>query len=314
MIAPRSFHFGKLPQHGDFLAPDRASAAAVALDAWLHGGMDRLRELDEGSWGARYDGLPPTRFAAWPKESNGPLVGALFASRDKVERRHPFVAGLAFEQSLSAPCWTALPLATSDHLDALELLGIGDAKGSLDEQRRLLTGLAWSGADLDDPAQQLGAALGRLSTEILWRPMRGAQQPGRRAVCLLDFAASLSERFPPRFVLRVPITPDPISLGFWLRLTAALAPRGQRPQLVAWGPTADGSRSVLRLLFDELQPRYFPAVMFPDRDDRFGFDLDYTTVIAAQRRSDAERRFGELTARPGTCDQLLRSVERAAQR
>jgi type VI secretion system protein ImpM len=90
MIA-RSFVFGKLPSHGDFVARGLTAVEAGEWDRHLTGSMQAARAAMGDAFEASYPHAPPWRFR-FTVDGNW-CAGAVALSLDRVGRKFPIVAG-----------------------------------------------------------------------------------------------------------------------------------------------------------------------------------------------------------------------------
>lgn len=95
--------YGKHPAFGDFVTAGLETITRQALEEWLNKVLPKIRDRQKDGWAALYDGMLSLRFWIGPSQFvDGPVVGVLAASRDKVGRRFPLVV-LAQEQGIAAP-------------------------------------------------------------------------------------------------------------------------------------------------------------------------------------------------------------------
>lgn len=85
------FH-GKLPSRGDFVAFGLTGGFLAAWDVWLAAGLEAARADYGPDWEGLLDAGPAWRFVLPPGLlAAGAVAGVMHPSRDKVERRFPFV-------------------------------------------------------------------------------------------------------------------------------------------------------------------------------------------------------------------------------
>lgn len=95
------FH-GKLPSRGDFVAFGLTGAFLAAWDLWVSAGLEATRTAYGADWEYMLDGGPVWRFALPPGLlSAAGVAGVMHPSRDRVERRFPFVIACELPLSLS---------------------------------------------------------------------------------------------------------------------------------------------------------------------------------------------------------------------
>lgn len=86
----RTWLFGKLPAHGDFVARGLDAALRDALDQWLAAGLARAQDKWGEQFEERYFGAPPWTFV--DRDPDGMLSGgAMCLSVDAVGRKFPFL-------------------------------------------------------------------------------------------------------------------------------------------------------------------------------------------------------------------------------
>jgi type VI secretion system ImpM family protein len=114
---PRAALFGKLPAHGDFVR--RGDPALVArLDEWLTSEVERFATTAGQDLDDLLAGLP-----TWCFNLPGDLTGALTASRDKVGRIYPLIAGADAPAGRAEQIAALLADAIDQNLDADETSG-----------------------------------------------------------------------------------------------------------------------------------------------------------------------------------------------
>jgi type VI secretion system protein ImpM len=117
-IRSPGFH-GKLPSRGDFVAFGLTGAFLTAWDLWLAAGLEAARADYGPDWEGLLDSGPAWRFALPPGLwAAGPVIGVMQPSRDKVERRFPFV--IACELSPPAPL-AAVPVLCRGWFERAEM-------------------------------------------------------------------------------------------------------------------------------------------------------------------------------------------------
>lgn len=82
--------FGKLPGHGDFIRSAAVPELSNKLDRWLSSAMQRCSTVP--GWQQRYDRQPARYFAYLNLRQSLGFAGYVKPSRDRSQRRFPFVA------------------------------------------------------------------------------------------------------------------------------------------------------------------------------------------------------------------------------
>jgi type VI secretion system protein ImpM len=116
-------YFGKVPARADFVKASSDRMLSDLLDQWLADVMAQL--MCNPRWRQHYDVLRPLHFAFIGTRNHAAIAGHLAASRDRSERRFPFMAmsALRVDDPLAfLPCsplalatfWEQLSEATAD--------------------------------------------------------------------------------------------------------------------------------------------------------------------------------------------------------
>lgn len=87
---------GKHPGFGDFISHGFGAVYTAWFESWLGEVLPQVRSDLGASWEAIYDRAPDLRFwigAQLIEGATGPAYGAVRASRDRVGRRYPLIAG-----------------------------------------------------------------------------------------------------------------------------------------------------------------------------------------------------------------------------
>lgn len=87
--------YGKHVAFGDFVTGGLPQDAQGALESWLNKMLPGLRDLDEGSWQARFDNAPEVRVWFGAGLVPGGFCGVMRPAKDKVGRRFPMIAGVS---------------------------------------------------------------------------------------------------------------------------------------------------------------------------------------------------------------------------
>jgi type VI secretion system protein ImpM len=88
------FVYGKHPAFGDFLTAGLSGVAQDRIETWLNASLSTLKSAWGDMWEHGFDASPPIAFWIGARVTGGGAVrGAMIASRDKVGRRFPLIAG-----------------------------------------------------------------------------------------------------------------------------------------------------------------------------------------------------------------------------
>ena len=137
--------FGKLPEHGDFVARGLRADLRDALDAWLSAGMAEAAARFGGDFEGRYFAAP-----AWVYVDRDPAGhwsgGALCASVDRVGRKFPVVTGDVAEDAghaaqVAAACLERLYAGLAQGWTADRTIDAEPSAATLDWQ---VDGPAWA--------------------------------------------------------------------------------------------------------------------------------------------------------------------------
>ena len=88
------FAFGKLPEHGDFVARGVSAGERDAWDAWASASLEQARRDLGDVFETRFEAAPPWRFAFGPgRFADAWVAGALTPSVDRSGRHFVIVVG-----------------------------------------------------------------------------------------------------------------------------------------------------------------------------------------------------------------------------
>ncbi|MBK8096568.1 MAG: type VI secretion system-associated protein TagF [Planctomycetes bacterium] len=263
--------FGKIPIHGDFVRHNQAQSAEIAaFERWLADGVERLYGVHGRGVEAALRAIEPLAFVLQPPRSPRMMIGLLTASADRVGRVWPLVLGRSLPAPAAGPAFDRLPVQMLEFVAAAVALVASHQAGTtlpgfLAALPALPELLADGIAEQRLRGYLLGTALDELLAEVA--PLAGAE---RRRRLVHELHSLLQPPFPPRFVATLPARDGALTAAFWLTWLRQWQTAVFNPVLVAWPVSGRGA---LRLLFDELQPRYLSAVLWPDREHEFRFDL-----------------------------------------
>lgn len=271
MTEPPVSGLGKLPIHGDFVRCNQAQVPEIVeLDRWLLDGMERAYAARGRAFDAELRALPPLRLLYQSPKTGRVLDGLVLPSQDQVGRCYPFVAGFAVTAS-PGPAYDRLPLAAAGSVQAIADL-VANAAGTTLPQ--FLEQLAAISFVADDNAAELALRgfLFGTSLDALWADWPGFHQPERRQQCMQELWQMCQPPFPPRYLTTIPWRGRPAEASFWLGLVRQWLAVRTNPTLLCW--PADGAQpGSLRLLFDDLHPRYFEPVFWPQKAGNLILDL-----------------------------------------
>lgn len=89
-----TFCFGKLPAFNDFVRCNATSREAQTFDQWLQQGLLAAQGQAGPRWETIYAHAPVCAFLFYPENARQFLVGVFKTSRDKTERKFPFLVSL----------------------------------------------------------------------------------------------------------------------------------------------------------------------------------------------------------------------------
>lgn len=135
--------YGKLPRIGDFVAVRAKAEPAYQFQGWLAKALDWADRRQLPGWPTVFENQPPLAFVYRPRpRTGGVLVGAMWASRDMVGRRHPFAVFTAVPDADARAGAHLLPLAITPFVEqAAALRGAFEAAGSAAEVEASLASL-----------------------------------------------------------------------------------------------------------------------------------------------------------------------------
>lgn len=321
MTAAPAF-FGKLPSHSDFLRGGASDPPMVRLIDWLEQGLQLLHRggasAELPGWRANHE------LGFFFADAGGVTTGLLAPSSDRVGRKYPFLlclpAGAADLSSLPGAARGLLhACAHAVRASRAETADAGARADAIEEVLRTLP------CELDEPGSQERVAryLAETHTDRFFREETGLGELRRRSLLLLDLKDALS-KYPPRYALRIPASGQPEALAFWIRLVTAWSPRRRPPILCTWSleetlggrspATQDEARAPGRgslcMVFDELAPRYFEAVLDPCGGADAIFDLGYAAPPQSARQADADALFETTLRSWASLDGLLATLIR----
>lgn len=126
-----TFLYGKHPAFGDFIGAGLASPVQERLEAWLNAMLADLRAGWAAAWEVSFDASPALFFWVGGRITGDvALCGAMIASRDKVGRRFPLLAGVAGSGVLPPVLDPAMTLP-AETLTQLLALDPDPAKGAM---------------------------------------------------------------------------------------------------------------------------------------------------------------------------------------
>ena len=171
--------YGKHPAFGDFVSSGLSAPLTDLLEQWFAHVMPSLRSGWADAWEENYDGAFPLRFWFGPDltpEGRG-FLGVVRASRDRIGRRFPLVAGVE-GSALTSPVLDqdqTIYAALEAGLDGYARSGSDDAKGFAAHVGGAVT--EW-GPSLDREPATTGFWAARKDGDIarLWQDAAAADQ------------------------------------------------------------------------------------------------------------------------------------------
>lgn len=309
--------FGKLPSHADFIRYNAASREALAFDEWLHHGLYHARIQLGAGWEQDFARAPMYRFLFTPENTDRSLVGVLQPSRDKSQRRYPFLVSLLLErQSLRDSDLPLVPAAFSSFFESADEL-VHRAMNGL-EARELTESAQALNCPPPDPETVISRYqtefLQRLSTASLWEGLFGSFDDPRKYLLFRNLRQALlpvRDRSFKRLSLglRFPLLRDSGQTDFlacfWMNVTMTMLGTMPGGPFLFWGVPADGARTYLFVFFRQPSPKNFVQLIRPETDsdsicpvDEEGIkDIDRAaTAMPSALRALLDKRDGSLSS------------------
>lgn len=204
--------FGKIPAKADFIRIGHRDGTTGKFERLLDEAWSRVLET------AKDAELSPVRFAFRPDGAPYAFVGVIRQSRDAVGRRFPLTLGFLVPWHLVRSRWSALPVALSPFLEAVDaLLKSAEGLGFDELQRR--AGLLRGPTDADIVA--LDGVCRRVLDETAWSSMAErlfSTETEARSAYALHAALLACGQHSTELSIDCPIRED-LDLFFWLELT-----------------------------------------------------------------------------------------------
>jgi type VI secretion system ImpM family protein len=299
--------FGKLPIHGDFVRVNRTVPQLLTFDNWFQEGIHRVRQAVGRGFDERFDGAIPQRFLELSPSRGELFAGVCMASRDRANRRFPFVLGAIGRLPATAAALRELPYELDEFLNQAEVESTtGWRDRSLPEFQERAGALCWL-RDTDAARAACEHGLATHASNELWDTVLPGAPNARRAA-LLAAVRDLLRPVPPKLVLRLPTSGAPEQIAFWLALIAHWTPVDALPNLVTWHAAVPPRQGVITLLFDRLNGRYFEPVFWPTVENDHAYDP--ASEQAADRVTTTTNldALAELVAGTATLGELLARV------
>ncbi len=290
--------FGKLPQFGDFIRYNAAGAELKLLDDWLQTGMAGIRQRLDASWETQYRQAPAYHFLYAPGGGTGFLVGVLMFSRDKSERKYPFLISLQMSrQHFDTRYKQLIPIVFGNFLNQADALlpRIQEVSGS-SEIIHMMQNLS-PAIDYREALRQYQYYVNRTTVEAFFRQSLGSFSDPRKYLLfknLLDGLLPLRSRDLSRVTLgfRFPLGIAPgkerfSQVCFWLDVAMQVLrhPAGIFPTLF-WSHGRDEAPEYLFLFFSPPPSGALASLISVDLDADaiFKLEADRLNRMAAARQ------------------------------
>lgn len=277
MTAPVSsaLCFGKLPAHPDFVRYNAAGREALALDEWMHHGLYFARTQLGPGWEQEFAQTPSYRFVFNPETAQRSLAGVWQASRDKAERRYPFIVSLLLDRHWIRDSDAHLtPTAFSSFFEGAGQF-IGRAMNGLEMRK-----IADETQALNCPEPDLQAVAARYAREFLdplpihslWEELFGSFDDSRKYLVFSNLIDVLLP-FRTRNVrglglgLRFPLLDGgsraDLSACFWLHVSLIMMGALPGQPFLFWSAAGNGMPAHLFLFFRQPSPKHFLQLVKP---------------------------------------------------
>jgi len=127
-----------------------------------------------------------------------------------------------------------------------------------------------------------------------WAEVFGSADDPRKYLLLHDLFEVLALGTVPRFALRFPRVGGTAEVCFWIELTRRLSRRAGLPTVALWGDGREGAAPSLTLLFDDLLPKYFLPLLWPERKSDLLYPLAASRGAGDSRVNLAKDRYSRL--------------------
>lgn len=240
--------FGKLPTFGDFVRHNAASREARALDQWIQEGLYFAKTRLGYAWDEAFKKAPAYHFLFYSESAERFLVGLLQPSRDKGERKYPFLVFVQVDRPRFGEHVPLIPLIFTSFFEQAQSF-IGHAANGLEARE-----IAGRVERLNVPVptdwgvweRRLDEQLSAITLEELLLKLFANFADPKKYLLMKNLTESLlpfRQRNPAnlKFGLRFPLTADSQSAGvetsFWLQASLRLLGNPAVTPIFFWNTT-----------------------------------------------------------------------------
>lgn len=280
------FCYGKLPKFGDFIGYNAGSAEVKILDQWIREGLYFAQSQSDQNWDSAYNKSPAYHFLLYPENTQHFLVGILQPSKDRSERKYPFIVSVKIgKKSRHKSLLPVVPVVYKDFLRKAGFL-LHRALEGLEKQTIASLAESLNASFQPDPDRNNSTFdnfLYATSLEDFWSMIFNQYNDSRKYLLiknLTDILLPLRNQDPARMSLglRFPLGKSHqflhLVVCFWIRLCLQLLGKKDLALNYFWRKQEKNGQNYLFLFFHQPNSMLFKHLVEPEMENDMICQLD----------------------------------------